>query len=121
MISGMDEITKVLRREFDAEEGSFLLRLRGDLEWDRAAFTRLEQVMRAACERSQSDEKLDRWVAEGFYEVANWVPSWTSHPNFPKPAPDAYFEDCIERIGDLANWYFRGWHDYSEGHVWTDL
>ncbi|GAA1544833.1 hypothetical protein GCM10009730_62410 [Streptomyces albidochromogenes] len=24
----------------------------------------------------------------------------------PKPAPDAYFEDCIERIGDLANWYF---------------
>jgi hypothetical protein len=112
----MDEIAKVLKREFDAEEGSFLLRLRGDLEWDRAAFTRLEQAMRAACERSQSDEKLDRWVAEGFYEVATWVPSWTSHPNFPKPAPDAYFKDCIERIEDLANWYFRGWHDYSEGH-----
>ena len=40
MISAMDEITKVLKQEFDAEEGSFLLRLRGDLEWDRAAFTR---------------------------------------------------------------------------------
>ncbi|MFI1479968.1 hypothetical protein [Streptomyces sp. NPDC020747] len=117
----MDEITKVLRREFDAEEGSFLLRLRGDLEWDRAAFARLERAMRVACERSQSDEKLDRWVVEGFYEVVTWVPSWTSHPNFPKPAPDACFEDCVERIGDLANWFFRGWHNYSEGCVWTDL
>lgn len=47
MISTMDETTKVLRREFDAEEGSFLLRLRGDLEWDRAAFTSLERAMRA--------------------------------------------------------------------------
>ncbi|MFC9613025.1 hypothetical protein [Streptomyces sp. NPDC056938] len=117
----MDEITGVLRREFGAAEGSFLLRLRGELEWDRAAFTCLERAMRAVCERSQSDEKLDRWVAEGFYEVATWVPLWTSRPNFPRPTPDAYFEDCIERIGDLANWFFRGRHDYCEGHAWTDL
>ncbi|WP_327576965.1 MULTISPECIES: hypothetical protein [unclassified Streptomyces] len=41
----MDEITGVLRREFGAAEGSFLLRLRGDLEWDRAAFTCLERAM----------------------------------------------------------------------------
>ncbi|MER5465898.1 hypothetical protein ABT010_35620 [Streptomyces sp. NPDC002668] len=117
----MDEVIDVLRREFDAEEGSFLLRLRGDLEWDRAAFTRLERAMRAACEHSQGNEMLDRWLVDGFYEVASWVPMWTSHPNFPRPAPAAYYEDCIERISDLASWFFRGWHDYSEGHLWSDL
>ncbi|MEU5127012.1 hypothetical protein [Streptomyces mobaraensis] len=122
MISFMDEaIEKTLKQEFDAEEGSFLLRLRGDLEWDRAAFTRLERAMRVACEQSQGDEKLDRWLAEGFYEVAMWVPTWTSHPNFPRPTPDTYYEDCIERISDLTSWFFRGWHDYSEGHLWPDL
>jgi hypothetical protein len=30
MISFMNEAIEVLRREFEAEEGSFLLRLRGD-------------------------------------------------------------------------------------------
>lgn len=57
MISLVDEVMSVLRQEFDAEEGSFLLRLRGDLEWDRAAFTRLERAMRAACEQLQEDQK----------------------------------------------------------------
>ncbi|MET9043689.1 hypothetical protein ACWDR2_31130 [Streptomyces sp. NPDC003631] len=120
-MSVVDEILDVLRSEFNAEEGSFLLRLRGDLVWDRAAFTRLEQAMRAACLRWQSSGNLDRWLAEGFYEVATWVPQWTSHPNFPRPTPEMYYQDCIERLGDLANWFFRGWHDYSEGDVWTDL
>ncbi|MFD8676523.1 hypothetical protein ACFV1A_26015 [Streptomyces seoulensis] len=117
----MDEIIAVLRQEFDAEDGSFLLRLRGDLAWDRSAFTRLERAMRAACEQSQGDEKLDRWLAEGFYEVATWVPAWTSHANFPRPTPETYYEDCIERISDLAGWFFRGWHGYSKGHSWADL
>ncbi|MFE7591615.1 hypothetical protein ACFU6K_19625 [Kitasatospora sp. NPDC057512] len=116
----MDEVMSVLRQEFDAEEGSFLLRLRGELEWDRAAFTRLERA-RAACKQLQEEQKLDRWIAEGFYELATWVPSWTSHPNFPRPVPDSYYEDCIERLGDLADWFFRGWHDRSEGDSWVDL
>ncbi|WP_073938094.1 hypothetical protein [Streptomyces sp. CB02400] len=117
----MDEAIEVLRREFDAEEGSFLLRLRGDLEWDRAAFTRLERAMRTACEHCQGDEKLDRWLVDGFYEVATWVPMWTSHANFPRPTPEAYYEDCMERISDLAGWFFRGWHVYSDGYLWSDL
>ncbi|MFC4035996.1 hypothetical protein ACFO3J_31710 [Streptomyces polygonati] len=121
MISVMDEAIEVLRREFEAEEGSFLLQLRGDLMWDRAAFTRLERAMRAACERDQAEEKLDRWLAEGFFDVATWVPMWTAHPDFPRPTPGVYYEACMERISDLARWFFRGWHDYSEEHRWPDL
>ncbi|GAB3660046.1 hypothetical protein GCM10028833_39280 [Glycomyces tarimensis] len=117
----VDEYLETLRREFEAQEGSFLLQMRCDLKWDRAAFTRLERAMRAVCLRVHGNEKLDRWIAEGFYEMATSVPSWTSHPNFPRPGPDSYYEDCIERLGDLADWFFRGQSNYAEGHTWPDL
>lgn len=117
----MERAIETLEGEFRAEEGSFLLRLRSDLTWDRAAFTRLERAMRAVCAHFQSTSQLDRWLADGFYEVATAVPGWTTHPNFPRPTPAAYHEACLERIGDLADWFFRGESSYDEGHVWVDL
>ena len=41
----MDDYLAILRREFEADEGSFLLRLRVEAEWDREAFSRLVGVM----------------------------------------------------------------------------
>ena len=41
------------RREFAADEGTFLLNLRGDRLWDKPAFSRLEKAMRWACELFQ--------------------------------------------------------------------
>jgi hypothetical protein len=117
----MEKVRETLEREFLAEEGSFLLRLRSDLTWDRTAFTRLERAMRAACAHHQAADRLDRWLAHGFYELATAVPWWTAHPDFSRPDPDAYYEDCLERIGDLADWYFNGQSSYGEGHVWADL
>ncbi|WP_202121297.1 hypothetical protein [Streptomyces sp. BA2] len=117
----MEQMIETLEREFRAEDGSFLLRLRSDLTWDRSAFTRLERAMRAVCAHFQSTSQLDRWLADGFYEVATAVPGWTAHPDFPRPAPAAYYEDCLERIGDLADWFFRGESSYGDGHVWADL
>ncbi|MEU4314231.1 hypothetical protein [Nocardia sp. NPDC024068] len=117
----MDDALAVLRKEFDAEPGSFLLKLRSELEWDRAGFTRLERAMRAVCDRTQRDDHLPRWIAEGFYSVSSDVPDWTAHPNFPRPDPVGYYDACIERLTDLADWYFRGWHAYQEPHVWIDL
>jgi hypothetical protein len=56
----------LLRREFEADQGTFLLGLRGEgLEWDKAAFSRFEKAMRWACEHSQDSDPLDRWMAEG--------------------------------------------------------
>ncbi|MEV7196655.1 hypothetical protein AB0N81_33380 [Streptomyces sp. NPDC093510] len=120
-IDRVEKSMDVLRREFAAEEGSFLLRLRCDLTWDREAFTRLERAMRIACAHHQASEQLHRWMADGFYEVATAVPAWTAHPDFPRPAPQSYYEDCLERIGDLADWFFRGEPAYVEGYVWPDL
>lgn len=121
MIFGMDDVLTLLREEFEAADGSFLLRLRGDLEWDRTAFSRLEQAMRRVCERCQDLEQLDRWMAEGFYYLSHFVRNWTSHPDFPRPEPRQYYEDCLERIDDLADWFFHGEHSYQEPHVWHDL
>ena len=46
---------------------------------------------------------------------------WTSHPHFPRPEPEQYYNDCIQRIGDLADWFFHGVHSYAEPHHWSDL
>jgi hypothetical protein len=111
----------VLRQEFEAAEGSFLLCLRGDrLVGERAAFTGLEQAMRIICEH-EGRYDLPRWLAEGFYEASHFVAERTSHPNFPRPEPVQYYEDCRQRLHDLADWFFRGWHACQEPHLWRDL
>jgi hypothetical protein len=118
---GVDDALMVLRQEFEAVEGSFLLRLRGDLAWDRAAFSRLERAMRLVCVQQEGYDDVPRWMAEGFYDVSHFVAEWTSHPNFPRPEPAEYYQDCLERLRDLADWFFRGWHAYQEPHVWREL
>ncbi|MFD7022921.1 hypothetical protein [Promicromonospora sukumoe] len=117
----MDDVSAVLPDEFEAVEGSFLLRLRVDLVWDRAAFSRLEQAMRLVCEQYEGREDLPRRMADGFYEVSHIVAEWTSHPSFPRPEPTQYYQDCLERLRDLADWFFRGEHAYQEPHVWRDI
>ncbi len=118
----VDEPLIALRHEFEAADGTFLLHLRsGAPAWDRAAFSRLERAMRLACELYEGRADLPRWAAEGFYDISHFVAEWTSHPDFPRPEPMQYHQDCIERLRDLADWFFRGWHAYEEPHVWRDL
>ena len=121
MIWLVDDAVVVLRQEFEAGEGGFLLGLRPELVWDRGAFTRLERAMRAVCERVQGDDTLERWMAEGFYYIPRFVRDWTTHPNFPRPQPQQYHDDCLRRLDDLADWFFHGWHMYQQPHIWPDL
>ena len=61
----VDEHLDVLRREFEAGQGTFLMGLRGESrEWDKPAFSRFEQAMRWACEHFQDHDQPDRWMAE---------------------------------------------------------
>lgn len=101
------DVLGLLRSEFDADDGTFLLKLRSELVWDQVAFVRLEHAMRHACEVFQGRDELDRWVAEGFYFASHWVKDWTQHPNFPRPEPSSYYDASISTIEDLANWFFR--------------
>lgn len=58
MLSSVDDL-ELLRREFSAGEGSFLLQFRIDLHWDRNAFSRLEQAMRRICAQQEPLEQRD--------------------------------------------------------------
>ena len=49
------------------------------------------------------------------------MPEWTAHPNVPRPEPASYYTDCLERLRDLADWFFHGVHNYLEPHVWPEL
>jgi hypothetical protein len=120
MMSSMDDLS-LLRREFSAESGTFLSRLRQDLIWDKDAFTRLEQAMRRLCTEFEEREDLPRWIVEGFWQCADWVPAWTEHPNFPLPEPPAYYENAIKRLWDLQYWIVVGESAYLPEHVWEDL
>lgn len=53
------ETLSFLRSAFDAEQGSFLARLRGDLDWDQQAFSRLDE---SAYERLHD---LAYWLFQG--------------------------------------------------------
>jgi hypothetical protein len=123
MMMSDDDYTTVLWHEFNAEEGSFLLQLRCELVWDRAAFTRLTQAMLACCQaydettqRSTvlwhvSDPRyIPRWLAEGFWYVHDFVEGHTSHPAWKgKIAADqSYYDRAYERLRALADWFFTG-------------
>ncbi|MBC8104562.1 MAG: hypothetical protein H7Z41_18460 [Cytophagales bacterium] len=106
----MPDWEQTLRDEFGAEEGSFLIRLRIELEWDRAAFTRLTQAMEECCRARADEDLLPRWMAEGFWYVPSFTRGHTNHPawkSYLATDPD-YYKAGRERLDDLAFWFFLG-------------
>lgn len=124
----------VLRNEFCAEEGSFLLKLRVNLEWDREAFSRVTEAMLARCQaydgsntdavlwaKRYYEAQLPRWLAEGFWYMADFVKAHSSHPSFPRVYPADYYEAAYQRLWDLAEWFFTGKIPYLPGHRFEPL
>ena len=112
-----NDYVDVLKREFEAEEGSFLIELRCDLTWNLDSFSRLTTAMEACCRGNESNEALERWVANGFWYLSWFVAEWTRHPSFPRSHPDEYYQKAYQRLNDLAFWFFSGSSPYEEGHV----
>ena len=102
----MDDWLSVLRNEFEAGEGSLLIKIRGDLAWDVDAYNRLTAAMEACCRAKIGEEQVDRWVAEGFWYMSWFVKNWTTHPNFPRRRPSEYYEAAYEYLDGLAYWFF---------------
>ncbi len=117
----METFITILKNEFAAGEGSFLIKLRPNLEWDKAAFNRLTSAMKLCAESKSSDTKLERWVAEGFWFVPRFVREWATHPNFPKVHAADYYEKAFSRLDDLAYWYFMGQSPYKSGGHFEEL
>lgn len=110
----MKSYLSVLKSEFSAEEGSFLLQLRRDLEWSKASFLRLVSAMQNYVEADPERANIERWVAEGFWYLDHFVKDWSSHPNFKRPYDPGYYEQAYERLHDLAHWLFVGESPYKD-------
>ena len=110
----MIEALSVLRSEFDAADGSFLLQLRCDLHWDQTAFARLTDAMLAYASGRDSSADIPRWLAEGFWYVDWFVREWSTHPSFPREHEQTYYEAAYERLHDLAYFLFVGESPYDD-------
>ena len=111
----MDDYLLVLRSEFEASDGSFLIQLRSDLHWDKESFTRLITAMQQCCQKHSKSETLERWMANGFWYVPSFVREWTTHPNFPRVHSAEYYQKAYQRLDDLAYWFFFGESPYLNG------
>ena len=111
----------VLKNEFEAGAGSFFIKLRPGLEWDKAAINQLTAAMKCCAEIKSNDTKLDRWLAEGFWFVPRFVREWTTHPNFPKVYSDEYYTKAFSQLDDLAYWYFMGQSPFENGKNFEEL
>lgn len=65
--STLEDWRATLRREFQADEGSFLAIAQDERRWDKVVFRDLIEAMRDCCVRCTDDEQLDRWMAHGFF------------------------------------------------------
>jgi hypothetical protein len=101
-----------LKREFDAEEGSFLLIVRVELRWDWAAFRALTSAMFDVADAAKGGSSVETWIAHGFWFCDTWIRDWTSHPNFPRPESARYAE-ALELVHDLAYLLFLGQSPYE--------
>ena len=113
--SSSEHIIELLRNEFGAEDGSLLIQLRCDLEWDKAAFSRLVDGMHSYVSQQDPASKLERWIAHGFWYLDNFVEHWTQHPSFPREHEAEYYASAYKRLHDLAYWLFAGESPYLGG------
>jgi hypothetical protein len=109
----VSEWEPILRREFTGHDASFLLRLRCEFSWDKAAFSRLVAAMEDCAVAHQERDVIERWVAEGFWYLERFAPEWSSHPNFPRPHEEEYYKRAYERLHDLSYWLFVGESPYQ--------
>src|SRR5213592_3958868 len=98
---------QILKREFEAEKGSFILQARSRYEWDWDAFRRLTSAMYDVADEVKGQPSVETWIAQGFWFCDTWIRDHTSHPNFPRPPEEAY-RDALALLDELAYFLFMG-------------
>ncbi|AUC15901.1 hypothetical protein BTO06_12395 [Tenacibaculum sp. SZ-18] len=103
--------------ELKAENGSFLLELRTDLNWNHDSFINLLNELNAECKRTKESLNLSRDTACGIWYISDFIKNWTEHQNFPKEFAEEYYEKAYELINDLAYSYFMAESPYESESV----
>jgi hypothetical protein len=103
---------EILKREFDAEEGSFLIQARCHANWDWDAFRRLTSAMYDVADEVRGQPTIETWIAQGFWFCETWIQDWTRHPNSTRP-PEAY-RDAKGLVHELSSFLFTGLNPYKD-------
>jgi hypothetical protein len=111
----------VLKHEFAAEEGSFLVQLRCNLHWDRDAFSRLITAMEQCAVDHQGRDHIERWIAEGFWYLERFTQEWSTHANFPRLHGEDYYQAAYEQLRDLSYWLFVGKSIYQDPQIQSNV
>ena len=107
-----------LIEELNAADGSFLLELRINFNWNHTSFINLLIELNKECKLTKEDLQLSREIASGVWYISDFIKSWTENENFPKKYSAAYYEKSYELIGDLAYFYFISESPYlSESEI----
>src|SRR5580765_6679634 len=96
---------EILRSEFEAGSGSFLLQARSRYTWDWDAFHRLTSAMYDVADEVKGQSSIETWIAHGFWFCDTWIRDHTSHPCFPRP-PEAAYRDALALLDHLAYFLF---------------
>ncbi len=105
--------SEILRREWEAENGSFVVQLRSQAHWDRAAFSRLINAMLNYAADHRRGKQIERWGAFLFYYLPTYVRTWTEHDREGRSPDTDYFEAALVRLDDLAYYLFTGESPYQ--------
>ncbi len=102
----MKELT--LMQELNAEDNSFLIEFRIDLNWNHISFVNLLNKLYEECQNRENDTMLSREIAGGIWYISNYIEDWSQHKAFPKKFSKEYYELAYELINDLTYHYFVG-------------
>ncbi len=105
----------ILRTEFSADEGSFLLVLHVWNIWDDEAFTRVTTAMWECCEDQEHQETVEHWLANGFWDMYGEVTGYLANPAARRVNSPEYYAKAVSSVFDLACWYFSGERPFLRG------
>jgi hypothetical protein len=103
-----------LKNEFNAEEDSFLLELRTQLNWNKSKFLKLINNMIEYCKSNKDAELLERWAVDGFWYTEHFVKEWTSNDEFIKNEPERYYELSYMILENMRALYFSRYEVYED-------
>ena len=104
--------------ELNGEKGSFLSKLRNNLDWNHNSFLNLIYELKKECTKSKNQTLLNREMSFGVWYISGFIKDWSQHKAFPKIFPKEYYEKAYDLINDLAYEYFMAESIYqSESEI----
>ena len=104
----MENWRDILKREHEAQEGSFVIQLRCGPGWDTEAFARLFLAMRACCEELDGADDIPRWIADLFWYLDWYVRLGLDEGRRNRETIPEYYVNAWTNLDHLAHWLFTG-------------